>query len=190
MRFDIPAYWLANVTSIPRRSPGHGWKLDENETNLETYGNHASKIRYGIVNIMQGFVGSKLKNCSLTCESGIFIPTLEVYYQMSRLWWAMLIGKESGREEGGADADFVSSIIIGKIHASRKWKGNFKSFFLHKSFQGNHEVFTSWEKTIMGHIYFRRQITPQAGSYIHESSSPFCKIHVSHVNFGLNHSLV
>ena len=129
MRFDIPAYWLANVTSIPRRSPGHGWKLDENETNSETYGNHASKNRYRIVNIMQGFFGSKLKKYSLTCESGIFIPTFEVHYQMSRLWWAMLRGKESGRGEGGADADFVSSIIIGKIHASRKWKGNFKSFF-------------------------------------------------------------
>ena len=64
----------------------------------------------------------------------------------------------------GADADFVSSTVIGKIHASRKWKGNFKSFFLYKSFQGNHEVFTSLEKTIMGHVYFRRQITPQAGS--------------------------
>ena len=108
MRFDIPAYWLANVTSIPRRSPGHGWKLDENETNLETYGNHASKIRYGIVNIMQGFVGSKLKNFSLTCESGIYIPTLEVYYQMSRLWWAMLRGKESGRWGGGEGRMLIS----------------------------------------------------------------------------------
>ena len=166
MRFDIPAYWLANVTSIPRRSPGHGWKLDENETNSETYGNHASKNRYRIVNIMQGFFGSKVKKYSLTCESGIFIPTFEVHYQMSRLWWAMLRGKESGRWGGGegADADFVSSTIIGKIHASRKWKGKFKSFFLYESFRGNHEVFTSLEKTIMGHVYFRRQITPQAGS--------------------------
>ena len=71
-------------------------------------------------------------------------------------------GKWEG--EGGADDDFVSSTIIGKIHASRKWKGKFKSFFLYESFRGNHEVFTSLEKTIMGHVYFRRQITPQAGS--------------------------
>ena len=74
--------------------------------------------------------------------------------------------KREGKWEGGggADADFVSSTIIGKIHASRKWKGKFKSFFLYESFRGNHEVFSSLEKTIMGHVYFRRQITPQAGS--------------------------
>ena len=35
---------------------------------------------------------------------------------------------------------------------------------VNESFRGNHEVFTSLEKTIMGHVYFRRQITPQAGS--------------------------
>ena len=141
MRFDIPAYWLANVTSIPRRSPGHGWKLDENETNSETYGNHASKNRYRIVNIMQGFFGSKLKTYSLTCESGIFIPTFEAHYQMSRLSWAMLRGKESGRwgGGGGADADFVSSTIIGKIHASRKWKFSGKSWGFHEFRKDNHE---------------------------------------------------
>lgn len=153
MRFDIPAYWLANVTSIPRRSPGHGWKLDENETNSETYGNHASKNRYRIVNIVQGFFGSKLKKYSLTCESGIFIPTFEVHYQMSRLWWAMLRGKESGR--GGEGRMLISF----QVRLLEKFTRH-----VNESFRGNHEVFTSLEKTIMGHVYFRRQITPQAGS--------------------------
>ena len=34
-------------------------KLDENETNLKAYESPASEERYGIVNIMQGFVEFK-----------------------------------------------------------------------------------------------------------------------------------
>ena len=34
-------------------------KLDENETNLEAYESPESEERYGIVNIMQGFVEFK-----------------------------------------------------------------------------------------------------------------------------------
>lgn len=60
-------------------------KLDENESNLETYENPAGEEKCVIVNIIQGFVEFKLKKIYLfTYNSGYFIPTLEVI-QMSRL---------------------------------------------------------------------------------------------------------
>lgn len=36
-------------------------KIDENESNLETYENHANEERCGFVNIMQGFDEFKIK---------------------------------------------------------------------------------------------------------------------------------
>ena len=42
------------------------------------------------------------------------------------------------------------------------------------------------QKKLTGHVYFRGQIMPHTGSKIHDSLSPFCKIHgASHVSFGL-----
>ena len=38
----------------------------------------------------------------------------------------------------------------------------------------------------MGHVYFRRQITPCAGSHIHRSCLSFSWIHLSHIHFYLN----
>ena len=44
------------------------------------------------------------------------------------------------------------------------------------------------KKKLTGHVYFRGKITPHTGSKIHDSPSPFCKIHgASHVSFGLKH---
>ena len=44
------------------------------------------------------------------------------------------------------------------------------------------------KKKLTGHVHFRGQITPHTGSKIHDSPSPFCKIHgASHGSFGLKH---
>lgn len=51
-------------------------KIDENESNLETYENHASEERCWIVNIMQGFDEFKIKKVFVDSWKRNFYPSL------------------------------------------------------------------------------------------------------------------
>ena len=51
-------------------------KIDENESNLETYENHASEERCWIVNIMQGFDEFKIKKVFFDSWKRNFYPSL------------------------------------------------------------------------------------------------------------------
>lgn len=63
---------------------------------------------------------------------------------------------------------------------------NFKYLFLCARFQGNLKVFSKEEKIDGSRLLPEANHTSRCFINIHESHSPLCKIHVSHINVGLN----
>ena len=102
-------------------------------------------------------------------------------------------GEGGGGGEGYPDSisctnflkSHVSGILYTAFHASQTCKAKLQ---VSPCVWGFREIlrFSQNERNFMGHVYFRRQITPCASSHIHRSCLSFSWIHLSHIHFYLN----